>query len=432
MRRQPPTVSPTEAVAGVKNGDRIYLHGGAATPMALVEALVRRGPELTGVELVHLHTEAPAPYVAPELRGHIRHNALFIGANVRRAVQRGDADYTPVFLSEIPELFRPGGPLQLDFAFVQVAPPDDRGNYSLGVSVDCAMAAVEQARVVVAQVNRRMPRTVGSTLPCDSITWAVEEDRELCEPEVVPMTPEAVAIGKTVAGLIPNGATLQLGIGAIPNAVLTQLGAHKDLGVHTEMFSDGLVALIESGVVNGRLKTLHNGVAVTAFVIGSRRLYDFVDGNWGLEFLPADYTNDVNIIAAHDHMVAVNAALGVDLTGQVAADSIGPKFYSGIGGQVDFIRGAARSRGGVPIIAMPSTAANGTISRISAAFQAGAGVVTTRGDVHWVVTEYGAVNLHGRTVRDRARMLIDIAHPRFRAALEEEAGALGYLGSAQR
>ena len=246
------------------------------------------------------------------------------------------------------------------------------------------------------------------------------------------MTPEAVAIGKTVAGLIPNGATLQLGIGAIPNAVLGQLVSHKDLGVHTEMFSDGLIPLIESGVVTGRMKTLHNGVAVTAFVMGSRRLYDFVDRNWGLEFLPADYTNDVEVIAAHDKMVAVNSALGVDLTGQVAADSIGPKFYSGIGGQVDFIRGAARSRGGVPIIAMPSTAAGGTISRISAVFLAGAGVVTTRGDVHWVVTEYGAVNLHGRTVRDRARMLIDIAHPRFRAALEEEAGTLGYLSRAVR
>lgn len=427
MRRTPPKVSPAAAVARIGNGDRIYVHGGAATPMALVDALVSRSSELSGVELVHLRTEAPAPYMAAEMRGSFRHNALFIGANVREAVQRGDADYTPVFLSDIPNLFRPGGPLQLDVALVQVAPPDERGNYSLGVSVECAVSAIEQARIVVAQVNRRMPRTVGTTIPSDALTCVVEDDRELFEAVVPPITPEATAIGRTVAELIPNGATLQLGIGAIPNAVLSQLRDHKDLGVHTEMFSDGLIPLITSGVVNGRMKSLHNGVVVTAFVMGSRQLYDFVDGNWGLEFLPADYTNDVNIIAAHDHMVAVNSAIGVDLTGQVAADSIGPKFFSGIGGQVDFIRGAARSRGGLPIIAMPSTAANGSISRISAAFSAGTGVVTTRGDVHWVVTEYGAANLHGRTVRDRARMLIDIAHPFFRDSLTEEAGALGYL-----
>ena len=350
MRTKPRVVTPAEAVACVRDGDRIYLHGAAATPMALVGALVARGSELSRVELVHLRTEAPAPYISQEFRGRFRHNALFIGANVREAVQRGDADYTPVFLSDIPSLFRPGGPLQLDVAFVQVAPADQRGNYSLGVSVECAVSAIEQARIVVAQVNRRMPRTVGTTIPSDAITCIVEEDRELFEAEVPPIAPEATAIGKAVAELVPNGARLQLGIGAIPNALLSELGDHRDLGVHTEMFSDGLIPLITSGVVNGRMKSLHNGVVVTAFVMGSRQLYDFVDGNWGLEFLPADYTNDVDIIAAHDHMVAVNSVLGIDLTGQVAADSIGTKFFSGIGGQVDFIRGAARSRGGVPVM----------------------------------------------------------------------------------
>ncbi len=242
-------VSADEAVARVQDGQRVYLHGGAATPIALVEALVRRAQGLVGVEIVHLHTEAPAPYVAPTLRGHIRHNALFIGPNVRKAVQSGAADYTPVFLSEIPDLFRPGGPLELDFAFVQVAPPDGDGNYSLGVSVDCAVAAVEHARMVVAQVNHRMPRTVGSTVPADAITLVVEEDCELPEAGLAPITPESVAIGKTVAALIPDGATLQLGIGAVPNAVLNHLGGHRDLGIHTEMFSDGMIPLIQAGVV---------------------------------------------------------------------------------------------------------------------------------------------------------------------------------------
>lgn len=423
-------VTADEALSAVRDGHRVYLHGGAATPVTLVEALVRRAPLLTGVEVTHLHTEAPAPYVLPEMAGHIRHNALFIGPNVRDAVQRGDADYTPIFLSEIPSLFFPGGTLPLDVALIQVTPPDEHGNCSFGPSVDVALAAAQFARTVIAQVNPNLPRTFGATIRADAISLAVEVESPL--PEVVPPRPtaEAMAIGSHVAELIEDGSTLQMGIGAIPNAVLARLGGHRHLGVHTEMFSDGLIPLIEAGVVDGAEKTLHRGQVVCAFAIGSQRLYRFIDRNPGVQFLPVNYTNDPDIIAANRRMVAINSALSVDLTGQVAADSIGPKFYSGIGGQVDFIRGAARARDGVPVIALPSTAGGGAISRICGALPEGAGVVTTRGDVHWVVTEFGAVNLHGRTIRERARMLIEIAHPDFRAKLEEEAFRLGYLRSA--
>jgi 4-hydroxybutyrate CoA-transferase len=421
-------VTADEALEQVKDGHRVYLHGGAATPSVLVEALVRRLPRLAGVEITHLHTEAPAPYVDPSLAGHARHNALFIGPNVRAAVQRGDADYTPVFLSEIPSLFAPAGTLPLDVALIQVTPPDEDGNCSFGPSVDVAVAAARFARVVIAQVNPRLPRTRGASVREEAISFAVVAESPLPSVSPAPETPEALAIGHHVASLIGDGATLQMGIGAIPNAVLSRLANHRHLGIHTEMFSDGLLPLIESGVVDGSMKTLHRGQVVCAFVMGSERLYRFVDQNETIEFRPVNYTNDPEVIAANYRMAAINSALAVDLTGQVAADSIGPKFYSGIGGQVDFIRGAARSAGGLPIIALPSTAAGGTISRITAALPEAAGVVTTRGDVHWVVTEYGAVNLHGRSVRERARMLIDIAHPAFRAGLLEAAGRLGYLG----
>jgi acetyl-CoA hydrolase len=380
------------------------------------------------VEIVHLHTEGPAKYARPEMAGHFRHNALFIGPNVRGAVQEGRADYTPVFLSEIPAMFAPDGPLALDVALIHVTPPDAEGNCSLGVSVDCALAAAEHARLVVAQVNPRMPRTTGHSLPASVIDLAVEVDDELPESAEAEPSAETTAIGKHVAELIEDGATLQLGIGAVPDAVLAQLGNHRDLGVHTEMFTDGLVPLIESGVVNGARKSIHIGVVVSAFALGSRRLYGFLDRNPAIELHPVDYTNNVDIIAANAKMVAINSALSVDLTGQVVADSIGPRFYSGIGGQVDFIRGSARSAGGVPVIALPSTAQEGRISRICPELPVGSGVVTTRGDVHWIVTEYGARNLHGRTIRERARMLIEIAHPNFRATLEEQAGQLGYLG----
>lgn len=420
-------VDADRALQEVRSGDRVYLHGGAATPLALVDALVRRAPDLSGVEVTHLHTEAPAPYVTPAMQGHIRHNALFIGPNVRPAVQRGDADYTPIFLSEIPALFAPGGALQLDVALIQVTPPDATGHCSLGPSVDVAVAAAQYARTVVAQVNPSLPRTLGASVREEQIQFAVLHDAALPEVAQPPASPESDAIGERVAALIEDGATLQMGIGGIPNAVLARLTRHRRLGVHTEMFSDGLLPLIEAGVVDGSAKTLHRGQVVCAFVVGSQRLYRFIHENPGVEFRPVSYTNNVDVIAAHDRMVAVNSALAVDLTGQVAADSLGPKFYSGIGGQVDFVRGAARSKGGAPIIALPSTAAGGTISRICASLPEAGGVVTTRGDVHWVVTEYGAYNLHGRTIRERVRMLIDLAHPAFRATLEQDAARLGYL-----
>jgi 4-hydroxybutyrate CoA-transferase len=420
-------VSPEEAVAGIESGHRIYLHGGAATPTRLVDALMQRATELRDVEVVHLHTEAPAPYVAPGMELSFRHNALFIGPNVRSAVQDGRADYTPVFLSEIPRLFRPEGVLPLDAVLLQVSPPDERGMCSLGVSVDCAYAAMRFARTVIAQVNQRMPRTLGAAIHTDAIHFAVEADEPLPEHPMPALTPEMKAIGREVAALVPDGGTLQAGIGGVPNAVLAELSGHRDLGVHTEMFSDGLIPLIESGVVNGSRKSIHRGLVVSAFVVGTQRLYEFVHNNAKVELHPVTHTNDIDVISSHDRMVAVNSALAVDLTGQVSADSLGTKFYSGIGGQLDFIRGAARSRHGVPVIALPSTAKSGTLSRIVPVLAEGSGVVTTRGDVHWVVTEFGARNLHGRTIRERARMLIDIAHPDFRAELEQRAFALGYL-----
>lgn len=425
-------VSLDEAVGVVRPGHRVYIHGGAATPHILIDGLVALRTDLRDVELVHMHTDGPAPYAEPEMEGRFRHNALFIGPNVRRAVQEGRADYTPVFLSEIPSLFEAGGALPLDVAFIQVTPPDETGHCSLGVSVDCALAAAENARLVVAQVNSKMPRTFGHTIPASLIDLAIEVEEELPEAVHTPPGPEARLIGHHVATLIDDGSTLQMGIGAIPNAVLAELTRHRDLGVHTEMFTDGLLPLLRSGVVNGAKKTLHTGKTVSAFVVGSRALYTFVDNNPDVELHPVDHTNDVEVISAHECMVAINSALSVDLTGQVVADSIGPRFYSGIGGQVDFIRGAARSRGGVPIIALPSTAKDGTLSRIVPELAEGSGVVTTRGDVHWVVTEYGARNLHGRTIRERARMLIEIAHPDFREDLYERAGNLGYLGKIWR
>jgi 4-hydroxybutyrate CoA-transferase len=420
-------VTADAAVAAVESGHRVYLHGGAATPTRLVEALIRRAPQLERVEIVHLHSEAPAPYLLPGMVRSFRHNALFIGPNARAAVEQGIADYTPCFLSEIPSFFAPGGQLPLDVALIQVTPPDAAGNCSLGISVDVALAAAESARVVVAQVNPSMPRTHGAVLPASLIDFAFESDEPLHEHLAPGPTEVTRAIGRKVAELVTDGATLQLGIGAIPDAALEQLTNHRHLGVHTEMFSDGLVPLIERGVVDGARKTVLPGIAVTSFVIGTQRLYGFVKENPAIEFHPVDYTNNVPVIAANHRMTAINSALSVDLTGQVAADGIGPRFYSGIGGQVDFIRGAAQSQGGVPVIALPSTAADGAVSRICGALAPASGVVTTRGDVHWVVTEYGACNLHGRSIRERARMLIDIAHPAFRAALEAEAGALGYL-----
>jgi acetyl-CoA hydrolase len=421
--------SAAEAVGGVTSGDRIYLQGGAGTPHVLVGGLMERASNLHDIEIIHLHTEGSAPYTAEAMEGHFRHNALFIGSNAREAVGAGRADYTPIFLSEIPSLFTAGGALPLDVALIHVTPPDAHGYCSLGVSVDCALSAATHARLVIAQINPRMPRTRGHQLHISAIDVAFEGATELPEHEVQEASLEARAIGRHIAQLIEDGSTLQLGIGSVPDAVLAELGEHKDLGIHTEMFSDGVLPLVHSGVITGARKTLHPGVIVSAFVLGSRKLYDFVDGNHEVELHPADYTNDPAVIAANDRMVAINAALSVDLTGQVAADSLGARFYSGIGGQVDFIRGAAHSEGGKPVICLPSTAKEGTVSRICPELWHGSGVVTTRGDVHWVVTEFGARNLHGRTVRERARMLIDIAHPKFQAELEQRAGEMGFLGT---
>lgn len=416
-----------DAVRNVTSGDRVYLQGGAGTPHVLVRGLMDRAASLHDIEIVHLHTEGPAPYTAEGMEGRFRHNALFIGPNAREAVMSGRADYTPIFLSEIPSLFMAGGALPLDVALIQVTPPDAEGYCSLGVSVDCALAAATNARLVIAQLNPRMPRTRGHKLHISSIDVAFQEASELPEHGVQAASPEARAIGRHIAQLIEDGSTLQLGIGSVPDAVLGELTGHKDLGIHTEMFSDGVLPLVRSGVINGARKTLHPGVIVSAFVLGSRTLYDFVDGNHEVELHPADYTNDPAVIAANGQMVAINAALSVDLTGQVAADSLGARLYSGIGGQVDFIRGAGHSRGGKPIICLPSTAKDGSVSRICPELWHGSGVVTTRGDVRWVVTEFGARNLHGRTLRERARMLIDIAHPDFQAELEQRAGEMGFL-----
>ena len=422
-------VSATEAMMAVNSHSRVYLHGGAATPLALLDAFMERVTGLTGVELVHLHTEAPAPYTSPGMGGHVRHNALFIGPNARDAVANGRADYTPVFLSEIPRLFAPGGPLPLDVALLQVTPPDATGYCSLGVSVDCALAAAEAASTVIAQINPLSPRTYGARIHESEITFGVEAATPLPVVSNPSPTPAATAIGSLVAGLVEDGATLQMGIGSIPAAVLAELTGHRHLGVHTEMFTDALLPLLRSGVVDGSMKSRDVGVAVSAFVLGSADLYRFIDENPGVELRPVTYTNDVDVIASQNRMVAINSALAVDLTGQVAADSLGHRFYSGIGGQVDFVRGAAKAGGGIPIIALPSTARDGTVSRIGVDLEPGAGVVTTRGDVHWVVTEFGAANLFGQTIRARARMLIEIAHPKFRAELESAAGALGYLGA---
>ncbi|MGE0057261.1 MAG: acetyl-CoA hydrolase/transferase family protein [Dehalococcoidia bacterium] len=412
------------AAALVKSHDRVYLQGGCAAPHLLVHALVERYEELEGVEIVHLHTEGPADYTLPQMEGHLRHNALFIGANTRGAIRGGHADYTPVMLSEVPRLFETT--LPLDVAFIHVTPPDRFGFCSLGISVDCAKPAALNARLVIALANERMPRTLGdSFLHVSQIDHLVPADAELIQVPTGPSVSEVIRrIGENVAALIEDGSTLQAGIGSIPNAVLANLGNHKHLGLHTEMFSDGVLDLIESGVIDNDAKTYHRGKAVTAFVMGTQRLYDFVDDNPMVEMHPVTFTNDPFHIAQNAKMVAINSAIEVDLTGQVCADSIGHEFYSGIGGQLDFVRGASRSAGGKAIIALPSTAAGGEVSRIVLELKPGAGVVTTRGDVQYIVTEYGVADLRGRTIRERARSLIALAHPDHREQLTQRAREL--------
>jgi len=410
------TVDATKAVAGVQRGVRVFVGSGCAEPVLLVSALAAR-EDVADVEVIHIMTVGQAPYARATQGGRFRHNAFFIGSNVREAVAAGEADYTPIFLSEVPSLFH-SRRLPLDFALISATPPDAHGFCSLGVSVDVVKSAVEAAEVVIAEINPNMPRTHGAGfLHVDEIDFFVRNEAPLLEVPVTVPDEASRKIGRFCADLIPNGATLQLGIGEIPNAVLAALGGKSDLGLHSEMISDGVIDLIESGAINCRKKTLHPGKAVTSFCMGSRRLYDFVHDNPFFEFLPTEYVNDPFVIARNDRMMSINSALQVDLTGQVCADSIGTRFYSGIGGQVDFIRGAARSRDGRSILALPSTAKQGTLSRIVPTLTEGAGVVTTRGDVHTVVTEFGVAELKGRTVRERALALISIAHPDFRGEL---------------
>jgi acyl-CoA hydrolase/GNAT superfamily N-acetyltransferase len=405
------------ALRVVRSGQHIFVGSGAAEPELLVERLTARADYLHAAEVIHIMTLGLAPYALSPVKEAFRHNAFFVGPNVREAVATGEADYTPIFLSEVGRLFRTGR-VPIDVALIQVTPPDEHGYCSLGVSVDIVKPAAECARVIIAEVNPRMPRTLGdSFIAADAIDVMVEHEAPV--PEVTHPAPDDVsrAIGRWVSTLVEDGATLQIGIGTIPDAVLECLADKQDLGLHTEMFSDGSLALIESGVINNSRKTLHRGKIIATFVMGTQRLYDFVDDNPLVEFHPNDYVNDPFIIAQNERMVAINAAIEVDLTGQVCSDSLGHLFYSGIGGQVDFIRGASRSKGGRPIIALPSTAEGGTISRIAPHVKEGAGVVTSRGDVHYVVTEYGVADLYGRNARQRAMALIGVAHPDFRADL---------------
>jgi 4-hydroxybutyrate CoA-transferase len=426
-------VTAAEAVSVIQSGDRVYIHPGCAVPQVLVDAMVERYEELQDVEVCHLLGVGEAAYVRPEMTGHFRHNAFFIGKNVRKAVNEGRADFTPIFLSEIPALIYDRH-YSIGVALIQVSPPDEHGYCSFGVGVDCTKAATEVAKVVIAQINPNMPRTLGdSFIHMSKIDYCVEVHVPLKElPQLEgDETPEKLEvyrkIGAYVAGLVEDGATLQLGIGRIPDSVVQFLGDRKHLGVHSEMVSDGIIPLVESGVITNQQKTLLPGKIVASFVLGSHQLFDFIDNNPLMEFRPTQFTNDPFTIARNKKMVAINSALEIDLTGQVCADSMGSRFYSGFGGQVDFIRGAAKSDGGKPIIALPSTAKDGTISRITTQLAEGAGVTTSRGDVHYVVTEYGVVNLHGRTIRQRAKLLIDIAHPDFRSELEEFAKKQHYL-----
>ena len=415
------------AVEAIHSGDRIFLGSGAAEPQKLVEALVRRASAVFGAEVVHLMTLGIAPYTETKLLDNFRHNALFIGPNVREAVQQGRADYTPVFLSEVPHLFETGR-IPIDVALIEVSPPDRHGYCSFGVSVDVVKPAAENARIVLAEVNERMPRTLGdSFIHVDDLDAMVPVAYALPEAKHPMPDPISKAIGLHIAGLVEDGSTLQMGVGTIPDSVLHFLRGKKDLGVHTEMFSDGMMDLVQEGVITGKKKSLHREKVIASFCFGTKRLFEFVDNNPFIEFHPSSYTNDPFVIAQNDRMVSINSALQVDLTGQVCADSLGSMFYSGIGGQLDFVRGAARSREGKPIIAFPSTARDGSLSRIVPQLTPGAGVVTTRGDVHYVITEHGVASLHGRTIRERALALIAIADPRFRPGLIREAKKLHYI-----
>jgi acyl-CoA hydrolase len=419
--------TPENAIRAIPAHTRILISSGAGEPVRLVESMVAHGDHLEGNEIVHILTLGPAPYVQPGLEHRFRHTAFFIGANVRAAVQEGRADFMPIFLSEIPHLIL-SGRVKIDVAMIQVSPPDHHGFVSLGVSVDVVRAAVDTAPIILAEVNPHMPRTHGdSFLHVDRIRHLVPVDYEL--PELPCKAPDEISrkIGENVATLIPDGATLQAGIGNIPDALLLSLDDRNDLGIHTEMLSDCVARLVDRGVITGRKKTLLPGKLVCSFIMGTHKLYEWANDNPQLEMRPSIFTNDPFQIARNDHMISINSALAIDLTGQVAADTVGGRFFSGIGGQVDFIRGSARSKGGKPIIALPATAKNGTISRINPVFEEGAGIVTSRGDIHYVVTEFGIADLWGKNIRDRAHALIRIAHPDFRDELLAAAKARRFI-----
>ena len=406
-------VSADEALGVVRSGQRVYVHNGCAEPLDLVRALTRRGPELSNVEVLHMATFGIAPYAAPEYEGHFRHNGLFLASNVRQAVQEGRADYTPIFLSEIEGLFTSGA-VPIDVCLLQCTPPDRHGYMSLGVSTDVSLTAAEFARHVIVEINPNVPWTFGDTfLHVSKVHAFVESSHPLAEypsPEVTSLHRE---IGRRISSLIPDGATIQTGIGGIPEAVLGFLGGHRNLAVHSELIPEGALALVEAGAIDRKL--------VAGFALGTRRLFDFIHRNPMFEFHRTAHVNDPFVIAQNERMVAINSAIEVDLTGQVCSDSMGHAPYSGIGGQVDFLRGAARSKGGIPIIALPATAKHGRLSRIVPTLQPGAGVVTSRGDVHYVITEHGVAYLHGKNLRQRVEAMIGIAAPEFRQELEDYA-----------
>jgi len=420
-------VTPEEAVAEIRSGDQVYVQCASAAPSVLLDALVARASDLRDVGMVHLHTEGPGPHLAPEMAGHFRHRALFVGPNARAAINEGRADYVPVFLSDVPRLFESGA-VPLDAVLANVTPPDAHGFCSLNVSVEAMHAAIGAATTVIAQLNPALPRTLGeSFIHVDDIDLAVEVDVPPYARPVGPIGDIERRIGQYVAELVPDGATLQLGIGAIPAATALALLDHRDLGVHTEMFTDSIVDLVEAGVITGARKERNRGKIVTAFMMGSERLYRFVHDNPMIEMRSVDFTNDTHVIRSFSRMMAINSAIEVDLTGQVVADSIGSRVYSGVGGQMDFIRGAALASEGRAIIALPSTAAGGSMSRIVATMKEGAGVVTTRAHARTIVTEYGVAELFGRSLRERAASLIGIAHPDHRDALTAEARKVGLV-----
>lgn len=419
-------VSAEDALKLVKSGDNIFVHGASATPTPLLDALVKR-EDLSNVKLYHLHLTGELKFVEPEYKDQFRSISLFTGPAMRKPIEEGRADFMPIFLSDIPLLFQ-NGHVPLNVAFLQLSPPDEHGYCTLGCSVDTAKAAAENAKIIIAEINEQMPRTHGNTVvPFNKIKAFTITNRPLHEHPLAEETDVEARIGTIVAGLVEDGSTLQMGIGGIPDAVLSRLKNKSDLGIHTEMFSDRAVELFESGAITNKVKKVHQFRLVTSFASGTKRLFDFINDNPAVEFHPCDRTNDTHLIRKNDKVIAINSALEIDLTGQVCADSMGHKIFSGIGGQMDFIRGAALSNGGKPIIALPATAAKGKVSRISLELKPGAGVVTTRGHVQWVVTEFGAVNLFGKTLRERAELLISIAHPDFRSELKNQVNGLRHF-----